>query len=259
MWLDDFTHAALTLRDSIRSGLDHLAPAPDTVRQIHDAAASLGIALDDLMRAAWHDILLSIDASLPLVDALTRWLQHMTPETSSALSGVLSAWWATPAVKHVLGACAAVVALGVLLSRPSRPAAPVARSTAGRHAAGWRAATLGAGAGAATVAMAEAFWHHDDNLGDDADPSLHSDLFAASESLSESSMGCINPATGLPMIGDSCGGLDVMGNPYGSDLSDSLGSSWSDDGLGSSWNDDSFSSMNWSSDDSWSSSTSSWD
>jgi hypothetical protein len=136
------------------------------------------------------------------------------------------------------------------------------------HAAGWRGAALGASAGSATMALADAFWHHDDNpgdLGDDADHSLHMDAFA-SESLSddgfssisswsdddgfEFSNSCINPATGLPMIGDSCGGVDVMGNPYGDDLSDSFSSSWSDD---------SFSSMTWSSDDSWSSSTSSWD
>jgi hypothetical protein len=31
----------------------------------------------------------------------------------------------------------------------------------------------------------------------------------------------INPATGLPMIGDGCGGVDVAGNPYGTDLDSS--------------------------------------
>lgn len=29
----------------------------------------------------------------------------------------------------------------------------------------------------------------------------------------------INPATGLPMVGDVVGGLDVAGNPYGVDVS----------------------------------------
>jgi hypothetical protein len=88
------------------------------------------------------------------------------------------------------------------------------------HAAGWRGAALGASAGSATMALADAFWHHDDNpgdLGDDADHSLHMDAFA-SESLSDDGFSSI-----------------------------------------SSWSDDSFSSMTWSSDDSWSSSTSSWD
>ena len=31
---------------------------------------------------------------------------------------------------------------------------------------------------------------------------------------------CINPANGLPMAGDGCAGVDVMGNPYGTDFSD---------------------------------------
>lgn len=31
--------------------------------------------------------------------------------------------------------------------------------------------------------------------------------------------GEINPATGLPMLGDGIGGIDVVGNPYGFDLS----------------------------------------
>lgn len=29
----------------------------------------------------------------------------------------------------------------------------------------------------------------------------------------------INPASGLPMIDDSFGGIDIAGNPYGTDLS----------------------------------------
>lgn len=57
----------------------------------------------------------------------------------------------------------------------------------------------------------------------------------------------INPASGLPMIG-GCGGVDVAGNPYGTDLHDSwphasdwdspssFSSNW-DSGIGSSWND----------------------
>ena len=28
----------------------------------------------------------------------------------------------------------------------------------------------------------------------------------------------VNPATGLPMIGDDIGGIDVFGNPYGMNL-----------------------------------------
>jgi len=58
------------------------------------------------------------------------------------------------------------------------------------------------------------------------------------------SSGCsINPASGLPMIGDDCAGIDVAGNPYGTDLQDSCTDSsssssddWSSfsDGFGSS-------------------------
>jgi len=41
--------------------------------------------------------------------------------------------------------------------------------------------------------------------------------------------GCsVNPSTGLPMIdSDSCGGIDVAGNPYGMDMHDD----WSTPGL----------------------------
>jgi hypothetical protein len=65
------------------------------------------------------------------------------------------------------------------------------------------------------------------------------------------SSGCsINPASGLPMIGDDCTGIDVAGNPYGTDLQDS----WTDSGL-SDWNSIS---EDWSSSfsDDWSSSSS---
>ena len=41
----------------------------------------------------------------------------------------------------------------------------------------------------------------------------------------------INPATGLPMLGD-CGGVDVCGNPYGMDLHQSSGHSSSGFGGG---------------------------
>ncbi|WP_252177182.1 hypothetical protein [Endozoicomonas sp. 4G] len=58
----------------------------------------------------------------------------------------------------------------------------------------------------------------------------------------------INPATGLPMMDDSIGGIDVGGSPYGTNMNDSLGSdmhdsfsSSFDDSFGSSY-DDSFSS-----------------
>jgi len=66
--------------------------------------------------------------------------------------------------------------------------------------------------------------------------------------LSSSSMDCgcdINPATGLPMIGD-CGGIDVGGSPFGTDLHHDDWSSSSDIGIDTNWDstssfDDSFS------------------
>ena len=57
----------------------------------------------------------------------------------------------------------------------------------------------------------------------------------------------INPASGLPMVG-GCGGVDVVGNPYGINMQESWShttswdssssefSSW-DSGMGSSWDD----------------------
>jgi hypothetical protein len=68
--------------------------------------------------------------------------------------------------------------------------------------------------------------------------------------------GCgINPATGLPMVG-GCGGVDVEGNPFGTDLHNE---SWSDMSSGLSddtWSSPSFdTSPGW--EDSWTGS--SWD
>lgn len=73
----------------------------------------------------------------------------------------------------------------------------------------------------------------------------------------------INPATGLPMIG-GCGGVDVMGNPYGTNMnSNHLGDinspvGLTDDSLStsSSFSDDSWSTSSSFSDDSWSSTSS---
>lgn len=58
----------------------------------------------------------------------------------------------------------------------------------------------------------------------------------------------INPATGLPMV--TSGGVDVAGNPYGTDLSDSMSSS------SSIFDGDMISSSTSSVDDSWSTSSS---
>jgi hypothetical protein len=46
-----------------------------------------------------------------------------------------------------------------------------------------------------------------------------SDSFESDGDSSASSCGCptINPATGLPMI-DDCGGIDVGGSPFGTDI-----------------------------------------
>ncbi|MHB1494486.1 MAG: hypothetical protein ACYCR3_06595 [Acidithiobacillus sp.] len=41
----------------------------------------------------------------------------------------------------------------------------------------------------------------------------------------------VNPASGLPMIG-GCGGVDVEGNPYGTDFSDD---SFSSSGMNDDW------------------------
>lgn len=40
----------------------------------------------------------------------------------------------------------------------------------------------------------------------------------------------VNPATGLPMVGDSMGGVDVGGSPYGTDIHHSTMDSFSDMG-----------------------------
>lgn len=49
-------------------------------------------------------------------------------------------------------------------------------------------------------------WNHESGL---ADPLPMTEQMHTTE---------INPATALPMIGEGCGGIDVGGNPYGTDL-----------------------------------------
>jgi len=61
-------------------------------------------------------------------------------------------------------------------------------------------------------------------LGDDSIAEPDDDLTSQ-----HADTGCsVNPATGLPMLdSDACGGVDVGGNPYGTDLHDG----WSSNGL----------------------------
>ncbi len=72
----------------------------------------------------------------------------------------------------------------------------------------------------------------------------------------------INPANGLPMVG-GCGGFDIEGNPYGTDLHSDTPSVFSDDSCGmdstlNTGSEDMFSSFDDSSSSSFSS-FSSWD
>lgn len=59
--------------------------------------------------------------------------------------------------------------------------------------------------------------------------SMFSSSTDATPDMADISSTVINPATGLPMLGDSIGGVDVGGSPYGTDIhsstSDSLGGS----------------------------------
>lgn len=261
MSIDDLQHGAQTLRDSALHSLAQLTPSPETMQQAHTVLQQFGSLLHGLLLAAWQDLLSAIGASRPLASALAGWWHQMNHETTAMLMRAASQWWAVPSVQHVLWACAALVVL-LLLPRKARRPAPVARSAARRRRSGaWHGAALGAGAGAAAMAFAQSTTHHDDdNLGDDAHPGYHSDFFATGETLSHSATGCaINPANGLPMVGGDCSGVDVMGNLYGTDLSDSFSTSWSHDSFDS--GSDSWSSSNdsWSSSDSWSTSSSSWD
>ncbi|GLP94706.1 hypothetical protein [Paraferrimonas sedimenticola] len=67
-----------------------------------------------------------------------------------------------------------------------------------------------------------------------------SDVFGDSSSATSSvDDNAINPANGLPMV-DGTGGVDVEGNPYGTDSSHDLMDSSMNDSLGTSSFDDSF-------------------
>lgn len=70
---------------------------------------------------------------------------------------------------------------------------------------------------------------------------------------SSSATGCeINPATALPMVG-GCAGVDVAGNPYGTDLHHDAGQT---DSIGADWG--SSSAASFSDTSSWDSGSSTW-
>jgi len=52
------------------------------------------------------------------------------------------------------------------------------------------------------------------------------DLFSSDagrvQGIDDMTVTVINPATGLPMLGDSIGGVDVGGSPFGMDLHSSM-------------------------------------
>ena len=132
----------------------------------------------------------------------------------------------------------------------SVPAGRVAPSSRGGGAG---RALAGAGLGAA-AAYGAASWA---SSTDDDAPSWRSGLQGDGSigmDDSFSSMPVINPATGLPMVGDSIGGIDVGGNLYGSSDSFSTGHSFGSDSFGS----DSFGSASFGSDMSSGSSFDSW-
>ncbi|MDY0208362.1 MAG: hypothetical protein RBR82_17330 [Pseudomonas sp.] len=108
------------------------------------------------------------------------------------------------------------------------------------------------GGGIGFIAFSSSVFSSEDNFSSGLDDSFVSSpgdafssdvddpFFSSSGDDFSSGISQINPATGLPMVGDSIGGIDVGGNPYGTDISDSI-SSGIDDSFGSSF-DDSFSS-----------------
>ncbi|MFT7771644.1 hypothetical protein [Roseateles sp.] len=114
-------------------------------------------------------------------------------------------------------------------SRPAGTSAEPRRSSASDDG---HAVIAGAGLGALGALSAQAFA----SPTHDASPAWN-DTFD-----SNSSLPVINPATGLPMVGDSIGGVDVGGNLYGTQSSDMFGS---DHAFGS----DTFASHSFSSDD----------
>lgn len=75
-------------------------------------------------------------------------------------------------------------------------------------------ALAGVGLGAAAALGAQAFTSPVHDVGHSWDDALDG----------ASSLPVINPATGLPMVGDSIGGVDVGGNLYGTQSSDMFGS-----------------------------------
>lgn len=254
------------------------APLMHTVHAAQTQLVRLGDQLHRLLQLVWLDLHHAVEATRLLAAACRLWLRHMTPDTTHRLGTAALHWLAAPAVQHVLmGSVALLLLLSLLFGRKPQPARPTraassiastARAAKPRRARGWQTAAMGAAAGGAAVAATAAFadsfdqdtWRdHDQNLGDDAFPGgLHSSFadddfadvnFGTADSGAFSTGSCVNPANGLPMMGEGCGGMDIMGNAYGTDSNDSFSSSWSDD---------SFSSNTWSSDDSWSTS-SSWD
>lgn len=94
-----------------------------------------------------------------------------------------------------------------------------------------------------------AWWHSSDGDTPSSGDETSTDVW---ETLSEMDDHCpFNPATGLPMMG-GCGGVDVAGNPYGTDMHD-----WhSSDSV---WHDADSSFDHWADHGSWSGGLSGWD
>lgn len=113
-------------------------------------------------------------------------------------------------------ACVALFAVrsgpGVGHVRRSARSREVLRSSSGGDAG--HVAIAGVGLGAVAAMGAQAFASSVHEAGHSWD-----DAFGG-----VSSVPVINPATGLPMVGDSFGGVDVGGNLYGTQSSDMFGS-----------------------------------
>jgi hypothetical protein len=243
-----------SMSDASHQGSTQIAgSAAEALRWAGDALNHAMANARAWVAAAQLDLVRAAEASRPLLDALKLWLQHTTPSTSQHLGAAAHAWMGHPAVQHVLLASAAAAVLALLLRAPGRTAAATDAGFTQNHAAGsWPHDADLVGAAAATGA-ASALVIDDTLDAFEVGEPRRIDRVADSSHIHDlgADMGCaINPATGLPMIGGDCSGIDVMGNPYGVDLDDSAFS-----------NHDVFSDSNsfGSSFDSWSTSGSSWD
>lgn len=278
-FLDIPTHAALTASaasQAVGAPRPHHSQADAVSSALAQGGAQMQAILDDWLRGLAASLAQIIERSAQAAAALQQAWQRGDAHFASALWDIAVQWGGDTAVRGLLLLLLALLLAGWWLRRRGVRRAAITGvgrnlssasrgigAAAGASRVGGAAGALGVAAvGLGAAGLAAGAWADDDDhwLGAEAEPgkSFSRAVFDAADPTPASSGCAINPATGLPMIGDDCGGLDIAGNPYGVDSH--TGDIAAVSTASASTADDAFSDIGGSGDDSFSwESSSSWD